>query len=113
MSSDNQTQFGQCSPAERYRSYLYNLKKMPTETLQQYGARGSQQMAKSYPSTRGMSIFETLAIEYFVQGLPEKTLAYDILVKKPRNLGEAMDMVTRHDTCNQSTGRFSGTRHTR
>lgn len=104
--------FGQCSPAERYRASLYNVKKIYTETVVQYGARVNLLMARAYPGIQGSSMFDTLAIKYFLQGLPDQSLEYEIHLKKPRNLGEAMAMVNRHEICRQSTGRFSGTRHT-
>ena len=91
--------FGQCVIPETHRTNLYNIKKQPTENLQQYSARVTHLMfraahvthlmLRAYPGIRGTEIFDSLAVEHFMRGLSDQKLAYEILVKKPKDLYEA------------------------
>ena len=93
--------FGQCLLAETHRANLHNLKKLTKESLQQYSARVSSLMSRAYPGMQGTAIFDNLTIEHLVRGLPDQKLAYEILTKKPKNLSDAMDMITWHKACQQ------------
>ena len=103
--------FGQCLLAETHRANLYNLKKQSKENLQQYSARVSRLMSRAYPGMQGTPVFENLAIEHLLRGLPDQKLAYEILTKKPRDLSEAIDMITWHEACRQYTTKTSGLRN--
>ena len=95
--------FGQCLLAETHRANLYNLKKLTKESLQQYSARVSSLMSRAYPGMQGTAIFDNLAIEHLLRGLPNQKLAYEIFTKKPKNLSDAVDTITWHKACQQYT----------
>ena len=103
--------FGQCLLAETHRANLYNLKKQTKENLQQYSARVSRLMYRAYPGMQGTAVFEGLAIEYLLRGLPDQKLAYEIFTKKPRELSDAVDMITWHEACRQYTTKSNGVRN--
>ena len=103
--------FGQCLLAETHRANLYNLRKQSKENLQQYSARVSRLMSRAYPGMQGTAVFENLAIEHLLRGLPDQKLAYEILTKKPRDLSEAIDMITWHEACRQYTTKTTGLRN--
>ena len=100
--------FGQCLLAETHRVNLNNIKKQPRETIQQYSARVSQLMTRAYPGIQGTGIFDNLAIEHLLRGLPDQKMAYEIMTKKPRTLSETVDMITWHEACRQQTVKSSG-----
>ena len=100
--------FGQCLLAETHRANLNNIKKQSRETIQQYSARVSQLMTRAYPGIQGTGIFENLAIEHLLRGLPDQKMAYEILTKKPRTLAETIDMISWHEACRQQTVKNSG-----
>ena len=102
--------FGQCLLAETHRANLNNIKKQSRETIQQYSARVSQLMTRAYPGIQGTGIFENLAIEHLLRGLPDQKMAYEIMTKKPRTLSETVDMITWHEACRQQTVKSSGIR---
>ena len=95
--------FRQCLLAETHRANLYNLKKQSKESLQQYSARVSSLMSRAYPGMQGTAIFDNLTIEHLLRGLPDQKLAYEIFTKKPKNLSDAVDMITWHKACLQYT----------
>ena len=97
--------FGQCLLAETHRANLYNLRKQSKENLQQYSARVSRLMSRAYPGMQGTAVFENLAIEHLLRGILDQKLAYEILTKKPRDLSEAIDMITWHEACHQFTNK--------
>ena len=102
--------FGQCLLAETHRANLNNMKKQSREIIQQYSVRVSQLMTRAYPGIQGTGIFEHLAIEHLLKGLPDQRMAYEILTKKPRTLSQTVDMITWHEACRQQTVKNSGVR---
>ena len=95
--------FGQCLLAETHRANLYNLKKQTKGNLQQYSARVNRLMSRAYPGMQGTAVFENLAIEHLLRGLPDQKLAYEILTKKPKDLSDTINMITWHEACHQFT----------
>ena len=93
--------FGHCLLAETHRANLYNLKKLTKESLQQYSSRVRSLMSRAYPEMQGTAIFDNLAIEHLLRRLPDEKLAYEIFTKKPKNLPDAVDMITWHKACQQ------------
>ena len=94
---------GQCLLAEIHRANLYNFKKLTKESLQQYSARVSSLMSRAYLGMQGTAIFDNLAIEHLLSGLPGQKLAYEIFTKKPKNLSDAVEMITWYKACQQYT----------
>ena len=95
--------FGQSLLAETHRANLYSIKKQPKENLQQYSDRVSRHMLRAYPGMQGTAIYETLAIEYLLRGLPDQNLAYEIFIENPTNLLETVEMITWQETCHKLT----------
>ena len=91
--------FGQCVLPETYRANLYTIKKQPKENLQEYSARVNHLMFGAYPGIHGTGIYNSLAVEHFLRGLSDQKLAYEILVKKPRDLSKAVEMLIWHEAC--------------
>ena len=62
-------------------------------------------MSRAYPGMQGTAVFENLAIEHLLRGLPDQKLTYEILTKKPRDLSEAIYIITWHEACHQFTNK--------
>ena len=90
--------FGLWTLPETHRADLYNLRKQTKENLQQYSARVSRLMSRAYPGMQGTAIYEALAVEYMLRGLPDQKLAYEIFTRKPNDLSQAIDLITWHQT---------------
>ena len=67
-------------------------------------------MTRAYPGIQGTGIFENLAIEHLLRGLPDQKMAYEIMTKKPRSLSETVDMIKWYEACRQQTVKSSGIR---
>ena len=93
--------FGQCVFPETHRTNLYNIQQQPTENLQQYSARISQLMMKAFPGMQSTKIYDSLAIEYFLRGLTDQKIAYEVFTKRPRDLSKAVEMVAWHEVCSK------------
>jgi len=102
--------FGQSLLAETYRANLYNIKKTSKESIQEYSARVNQLMTRAYPGMEGTAIYNNLLIEHLLKGMPDQRLAYEVLTRKPRNLNEAVEMITWHEACRQYTMKTSDIR---
>ena len=99
--------FGDPVLPETYRARLTGLKKEPKETLREYEARVRRLMSKAYPGLEGADFFHTLAVEYLCNGLPDPNMAFDILVKKPKTIRQAIDLIEWYDSCRNSTKKKS------
>ena len=95
--------FGDPVLPETYLATLMCLKKGPKETLREYEARVRRLMSKAYPGLEGADFFNTLAVEYLCNGLPDPNMAFDILVKKPKTIRQALDMIEWYECCRNST----------
>ena len=97
--------FGECVLPETHRANLYNVKKQRKENLQEYSDRVNRMMVRGYPGIQGTKLYHSLAVEHFLRGLSDQKLAYEIMIKKPRDLSEAVYMVTWHEACIQITNK--------
>ena len=102
--------FGDPVLPETYRASLMSLRKNPKESLREYEARVRQLMSKAYPGLEGADFYNTMSIEYLCNGLPDPNMAFDILVKKPRTLRQALDMIEWYECCRLNTRRRVGVR---
>ncbi|MEW8547690.1 MAG: hypothetical protein AB2693_29635 [Candidatus Thiodiazotropha sp.] len=102
--------FTHSTPAETVRASLNNIKKSSKETIQEYAARVRTLMAKGYPDIGCTETFTQMTIHHFLQGLPDQTIAYEVLIRKPNSLTEAIDMIAWHECCKESTRKKSNTR---
>ena len=53
-------------------------------------------MTKAYPDLWMSEMFNQLTIHHLLQGLPDQSIAYEVLIRKPRTLSEVADMLTWH-----------------
>ena len=67
-------------------------------------------MAKAYPEIGSTDTFTQMTIHHLLQVLPDQTIAYEVLIKKPRSLTDAVDMITWHECCKETTRKKSGLR---
>ena len=102
--------FSHRTPAETVRANLNNIKKSSKETIQEYASRVRTMMVKAYPDIRCSETFNQMTIHHLLQGLPDQTIAYEVLIKKPTSLTEAVDMITWHECCKESTRKKVGIR---
>jgi hypothetical protein len=56
-------------------------------------------MNKAYPGFEGSQLLETMTIENIMQGLPDQSIAYDVITKKPDTVEKAIDLYEWHDCC--------------
>ena len=105
-----QHRFGDHVLPETHRASLQTLKKNQKETLHEFAARVGELVSKSYPGLAS-SLHTSLTIEAIVNGLPDPSLVYDVLTKKPSTVNEALEMISWHE-CVKGTSRrkFSGIR---
>ncbi len=47
-------------------------------------------MSKVYPGMEGSPMYESIAVEHLIMGLPDPNMAFDILARKPRTIEEAL-----------------------
>ena len=102
--------FSHSTPAETVRANLNNLRKTPKETIQEYASRVRTMMARAYPDIGNTDTFTQMTIHHLLQGLNDQSIAYEVLIKRPRTLTEAVDMVTWHECCKETTRKKAGLR---
>ena len=95
--------FGQCTIPGIYRDKLNQIQKLETETIQEYSGRISQLMSRAYPDMQGTNIYQNIAIQYMLKGLPDQSLAYEIYIQKPVNLIQAAEMLDWQIMCRSFT----------
>ena len=110
LKSGLEKRFGDHILPETHRAALANLRKQPKETLREYEARVRRLMSKAYPGMIGTPMFQTLEIEHLVTGLPDPNMAFDILVRKPSTVGEALNLIEWYECCKASQKRRSTVR---
>ena len=103
-------QFGDHILPETHRAALANLRKQPKETLREYEDRVRRLMSKAYPGMIGIPMFQTLEIEHLVTELPDPNMAFDILVRKPSTVGEALNLIEWYECGKASQKRRSSVR---
>lgn len=102
--------FSHRTPPETVRASLNNIKKSSKESIQEYASRVRTMMAKAYPDIGCSETFTQMTIHHLLQGLPDQTIAYEVLIRKPKTLTEAVDMITWHECCKETTRKKSGIR---
>ena len=95
---------------ETYRATLQTLHKQPKEGIEEYAARVQKMVGKAYPGIAGTSLMEDLTIEYLVGGLPDHSLVYDVMTKKPRTVEAALDLIQWHESCRGIQRKRAGVR---
>ena len=93
------------TPAETVRANLNNLSKNAKKTMQEYASRVRTMMASVYPDIGTTETFTQMTIHHLLQGLNDQSIAYEVLIKRPQTLTEAVNMVTWHECCKEETYR--------
>ena len=65
-------------------------------------------MTKTYPDIEMSETLNQLTIHHLLQGLPDQSIAYEVLIRKTRTLSEVVDMTTWHECCKETTRKKSG-----
>ena len=60
-------------------------------------------MTKTYPDIEMSETLNQLTIHHLLQGLPDQSIAYEVLIRKTRTLSEVVDMTTWHECCKETT----------
>ncbi|VDH93358.1 Hypothetical predicted protein [Mytilus galloprovincialis] len=89
--------FGNYNFPETYRRELQTVKKQYKESIHEYASRIEGMVRKAYPGM-DKQLFNNISIEYMLSGLPDQSLAYDVLTKRPRTMEELINLVTWHLT---------------
>ncbi|CAC5363135.1 unnamed protein product [Mytilus coruscus] len=98
FNSEMERRFGNYNFPETYRRELQTVKKQYKESIHEYAARIEGMVRKAYPGT-DKQLFNNISIEYMLSGLPDQSLAYDVLTKRPKTMEETINLVTWHLTC--------------
>jgi len=91
--------FGDHILPETYRATLNNVKKQKLESLREYEARVRKLVGKAYPGIEGTEIYNSIAIEHLVMGLPDSNMAFDIMSKHPKTIEEALHAIEWYESC--------------
>lgn len=84
---------------EQYREDLSCVRKYHKETLVEYASRVENLVCKGYPYLKQDVMLDTLKVESFLKGLPDQSLAYEVKIRKPRNIDEAIELFNWHECC--------------
>ncbi|CAC5364882.1 unnamed protein product [Mytilus coruscus] len=89
--------FGDHGYPETYRQELHTLRKYERETIQEYASRVEMLVRKSFP-TIDTATHSTLSVEYMLRGLPDQSIAIELLTKRITSITEAIHQVTLYET---------------
>ncbi|CAC5371441.1 unnamed protein product [Mytilus coruscus] len=84
---------------EQYREDLANLKKHFKETLLEYAARVENLVCRGYPHLKEINLLNTLKVENFLMGLPDQSIAYEVKIRKPQSIDDAIEWFNWHECC--------------
>jgi len=98
LNAEMERRFGNNNFPETYRRELLCAKKQYKETIHEYAARIENMVRKAYPGM-DRQLFNNLSIEYMLAGLPDQSIAYDVMTKRPTTMEETINLVTWHLTC--------------
>ena len=108
--SSLERRFGDITRPETYRANLLRVRKQSKETLVEYASRIRKLVSKAYPGIAGSTLLEEMTIEHLLSGLPDNTLMYDVLSKKPSSVEAALDLIQWHESCRAMQRRRASTR---
>ena len=94
-----QRRYGDNRLPEQYREDLSNVKKHHKETLPEYAARVENLVCKGYPHLRETDLLNTLKVENFLKGFPDQNIAYEVKIRKPQNIDDAIELLNWHECC--------------
>jgi len=102
LSSAMANRFGDHGYPETYRQELHTLRKQHKETIQEYASRVEMLVRKSLP-TIDTRTHSTLSVEYMLRGLPDQSIALELLTKRIDSMTEAIHQVTLYETYKRGT----------
>ena len=108
--SSMERRFGDRTRPETYRANLSTLRKQNKETYVEYASRARKLVSRAYPGTTGTDLLEGMTVEHLLSGIPDSTLMYDVLSKKPPTVEAALDLVQWHESCRAIQRRRAGVR---
>ena len=108
--SSLERRFGDRTRPETYRATLLTLKKQTKETYAEYASRVRKLVSRAYPGITGSDLLEDMTIEYLLSGLPDTSLMYDVLSKRPASVEAALDLIQWHESCRSIQRRRTGIR---
>ncbi|CAC5399295.1 unnamed protein product [Mytilus coruscus] len=94
-----QRRYGDNRLPEQYREDLANLKKHFKETLPEYAAKVENLVCRGYPHLKEIDLLNTLKVENFLKGLPEQSIAYEVKIRKPQSIDDAIEWFNWHECC--------------
>ncbi|VDI77093.1 Hypothetical predicted protein [Mytilus galloprovincialis] len=98
LSREMESRFGDNNLPETYRKELQTVRKDYKESTNEYAARIQTMVKKEYPGMN-QQLFNSIAIEHMLNGLPDQSVAYDVLTKRPKTMEETINLVAWHTTC--------------
>ena len=102
LNAEMERRFGNKNFPETYRWELLCAKKQYKENIHEYAARIENMVRKAY-SGMDRQLFSNLSIEYMLAGLPDQSISYDVMTKRPTTMEETINLVTWHLTCKSGT----------
>jgi hypothetical protein len=97
--------FGDHILPETYRTNLQFVKQVNKESLHEYAARVEKLVTRAYPEILDVTLLDRFKTEHFLKGLPDQSVAYEVLIQKPCTMQEAINMVSWHECCRKNVGR--------
>lgn len=97
--------FGDHILPDTYRTNLQFVKQVNKESLHDYAARVEKLVTRAYPEILEVTLLDRFKTEHFLKGLPDQSVAYEVLIQKPSTMQEAINMVSWHECCRKNVGR--------
>lgn len=97
--------FGDHVLPDTYRTNLQFIKQGNKESIPEYASRVEKLVSKAYPEIHDMSLLDRFKTEHFLKGLPDQTMAYEVLLQKPSTLQEAINLVSWNECCRKNVGK--------
>lgn len=97
--------FGDHILPETYRTNLQFVKQINKESLHDYASRVEKLVIKAYPEIQDAKLLDRFKTEHFIKGLPDQSVAYEVLLQKPSTMQDAINMVSWHECCRKNVGK--------
>lgn len=102
--------FGDNILPETYRATLNDTKKQYKGTNREYEVCIRKLVTKAYLGIEGTAMYESLAVEHLVIGLPDPNMSFNILAHKPKTVEEALHQIEWYEYCKAMQKRRSQVR---
>ncbi|CAG2186492.1 unnamed protein product [Mytilus edulis] len=95
--------FGDHGYPETYRQELHTLRKQGKENIHEYASRVEMLVRRSFP-TIDAATHSTLSVEYMLRGLPDQSIAIELLTKRITSMTEAIHQLSTQETVGLDEG---------